>query len=211
MNIIDCHTHDPMALHAVIAQDVDSFDPQPGRFYAVGLHPWRADALDLTAERLLTLASHPQVLAIGETGLDTLRGPALDVQMRLMHIHMQVAQALGKPVVAHMVRTTSQLFAVWRQYDNTVPAIVVHGVRGNENVVKTLVEAGCYVSFGPHFNARAARLVPHDRLLIETDDSGLDIDTVACAVAEALDLTPDALTRFAERNAARCFGTVAHQ
>ncbi len=77
MKILDVHTHNLESTNSIINIDLDNPDIREGRWYSVGVHPWdSADAgkcrrfLDTVKE----LASHPQVLAIGEVGLDHLRG-----------------------------------------------------------------------------------------------------------------------------------------
>ena len=195
MTIIDFHTHHLDAESALISVDPRRFDPQPGRWYSVGFHPWHGVEL-LTDEDYALLeqcARHPQVLAIGETGTDRLRGPALDVQQQAFVRHMRLAQALNKPVVAHCVRTAQDLLAVRHREGLDYITLVIHGMRGNERVARTLLDAGCYLSFGMRYNLAALQATPLDRLLIETDDSSVNIDDVAAAVSQSIGITADAL------------------
>ena len=94
----DAHTHNLQARDAVIAVEPLQFSPKPGLHYAVGIHPWQSqDATPSRIERLELVARHPQVVAIGETGLDSLRGASLEVQEQLM-----TKQALGGAHGAHI-------------------------------------------------------------------------------------------------------------
>lgn len=195
MTIIDFHTHHLDAESALISVDPRRFDPQPGRWYSVGFHPWHGVEL-LTDEDYALLeqcARHPQVLAIGETGTDRLRGPAPDVQQQAFVRHMRLAQALNKPVVAHCVRTAQDLLAARHREGLDDVTLVIHGMRGNESVARTLLDAGCYLSFGMRYNLAALQTTPLDRLLIETDDSSVNIDDVAAAVSQSIGITADAL------------------
>lgn len=195
MTIIDFHTHHLDAESALISVDPRRFDPQPGRWYSVGFHPWHGVEL-LTDEDYALLeqcARHPQVLAIGETGTDRLRGPALDVQQQAFVRHMRLAQALNKPVVAHCVRTAQDLLAARHREGLDDVTLVIHGMRGNERIARTLLDAGCYLSFGIRYNLAALQATPLDRLLIETDDSSVNIDDVAAAVSQSIGITADAL------------------
>ena len=186
--ITNFHTHDNNAKQALISVDVDGFNPQKGKFYSVGIHPWNiADDWQEKVKKLQEVSQHYQVVAIGETGLDSLKGPALDVQEQVMQAHINIAVATGKPLVIHCVRTSQQVLKLWRdnpQAHNV--AWVIHGFRGNENVARELVDAGFYLSYGAKHNDAAIAITPLDHLLVETDDeSGSAINDVLKAVAQA--------------------------
>ena len=205
MNILDFHTHRTDADRAIISVDPHEFVPEPGKWYSVGFHPW-SDLEALGEEDFALLeqcVSHPQVLAIGETGLDSLRGAPLDIQETSFARHLCLAASVGKPVVVHSVRTAQRILAVKRATGCQVP-MAIHGMRGNEHVARLLLDADCYLSFGIRFNPAALRITPLDRLLIETDEHPAAISEVAAAVAsekglsskELMELTAANLRRF---------------
>ena len=203
IDILDFHTHRLDATAALIAVDPRRFDPQPGKWYSVGFHPWY-DVDTLTAgdfDLLRQCACHPQVLAIGETGMDTRRGAALDIQASVFIRHLQLAQELGKPVVAHNVRATQYILDARRTAGLDDVTLVIHGMRGNAHVARTLLDAGCHLSYGPRFNEEALRATPLDCLLLETDDSDVAITDVAALVAQTLNLPIEELTATAVNNA----------
>lgn len=206
MTIIDIHTHhsgNPQSLQSVLPSQ---FAPQLGMHYAVGLHPWHLDVADEDALHLLEwLAGHEQVFAIGETGLDSLRGPSLDVQRDWLRQHINIARQVNKPLIVHMVRTSRPLLDEWHAAGAPVP-LVVHGMRGNAHVARTLLEAGCHLSYGIHFNPDALRLTPRDRLFIETDDAPASIMDVARRVAPVVGMEVDDLIEQVARNAHHLFG-----
>ena len=205
IDILDIHTHRLDATAALIAVSPRRFDPQPGKWYSVGFHPW--DDVDrLTAadfDLLQQCASHPQVLAIGETGMDRLRGADMVEQEAAFVRHLQLARELGKPVVVHNVRATQDILAARHRAGLDEVTLVIHGMRGNAHVARTLLEAGCYLSYGPLFNPAAVFVTPIDRLLIETDDSPVPISAVASSVAKTLTLTPTSLVTHVTANAQR--------
>ena len=190
--LLDFHTHRLDARGALISVDPRQFDPQAGRWYSVGYHPWNdVDRLMPNDWALLEqCARHPQVLAIGETGMDTLRGCDIDIQAAAFLRHLQLAHTVGKPVVAHCVRTAQRLLDVRRQAGLTAVPLAIHGMRSNQRVARLLLDGGCYLSYGPRFNPDALAATPLDRLLIETDDNPTPIDEVATLVAQALHLSP---------------------
>lgn len=204
--IVDCHTHNAHADDGIISVGPHAFDPEPGRLYSVGIHPWRTASVTASElERLGEMARHPQVAAIGETGLDSLRGGSIEDQSLVFEFHLRLAQQLRKPIVIHSVRTSQQVLAAVRGMRMMVPC-VIHGMRGNERVARPLIAAGFYLSYGPHFNPLALRATPVDRLLIETDDSGVSISRVASAIAEALQMDTADIMSLASRNLSDVIG-----
>lgn len=205
MMIVDAHTHNPQAQDALIACDPMEFCPHEGRLYSVGIHPWKT--ADVMADRLQALAAvarHEQVVAIGETGLDALRGAPFNVQWDIFNRHIELAEALGKPLIVHMVRTSQQVLKAWRESGRAV-AWVIHGMRGKPQVARPLLDAGFYLSFGPRFNPDTTAITPLEQMLIETDDSGQDINQVAEMVARARGLVVPQLLKAVTANASRIF------
>ncbi len=211
MTIIDSHTHRSSATQAVINVDPADFNPQPGLLYSVGVHPWTSadSAIGHRLSQLEHCAGHHQVVAIGETGLDSLHGAPLGMQEQLMRAHIDIAAATGKPIVVHCVRSSQQVIKLWKEtHGARHTRCMIHGFRGNERVLRPLIEAGMYVSYGFRFNAASLLATPTDRLLIETDDAHCSITQVAQACAETLGTSIEALTALASTNAAIFFNQI---
>lgn len=207
-DIIDFHTHHTTASAALIAVDPRQFYPQQGLCYSVGFHPWN-EVDSLNAEdfgRLAECALHPQVLAVGETGMDALRGAPLNIQANVFLRHLQVAASVGKPVVIHSVRTAQEILAIRRKSGFVGVPLAVHGMRSNANVARLWLDAGCFLSFGARFNPAALIATPIDRLLIETDESDTSIDQVAQLVAGALGMPTNELIGHVINNVHRLLG-----
>lgn len=201
--MLDFHTHHLLATDALISVSPTDFAPMPGKCYAVGIHPWHTEGdVEAQMQALAETAQNEQVKAIGETGLDSLRGAPLEVQMRLFERHIALAEALGKPLVIHCVRTSQQVLKAWSESRKSV-AWAIHGFRGNARVVAPLVKAGFYISFGERFNADALRAVPLDRLLAETDESTLPIGQIISQLATALQMPSERLESIVAANLAR--------
>ncbi|MCQ2289479.1 MAG: TatD family hydrolase [Muribaculaceae bacterium] len=199
--VIDIHTHRLDAgPGAIISVEPHIFVPQPGRLYSVGHHPW--SGIPGTLDELAQAASHPQVVAMGETGIDALRGASIAEQEELFAHHIALAQELHLPVIAHMVRTSQQLVKVWRRMHPAGIALVVHGMRGNANVARTLLDAGCYLSYGEHYNPTALAATPLNRILTETDESTMPIELIIEKIAHTLGMSPTALTSVIAHNTA---------
>lgn len=179
----------------------EPFMPLPDRRYAVGIHPWHAD-VDRLPE-LVRRAHHPQVVMIGEAGLDRLAEAPMGMQIELFEEQVRLAEELRKPLVIHCVRAWGELLDVRKRLRPTEPWIV-HGFRGKSPLAEQLLGAGLSLSFGRLHNADALKVAwEARRLFIETDDCPIDIVTVYACIAEELGVSVDALAsdvgrRFAE-------------
>ena len=185
--ITNFHSHDTEAQQAIISVDVNDFNPLYGKTYSVGIHPWHiGDDWQQQIEKLKEISQHQLVVAIGETGLDTLKGAPLVIQEQVMQAHINIAAAAEKPLIIHCVRTSQQSLKLWRdnpQAHNV--AWIIHGFRGNENVARELLDAGFYLSFGSKHNEQVLAVTPLDHLLVETDDeASTSIDQVIKTIAQ---------------------------
>jgi TatD DNase family protein len=159
----------------------------------VGIHPWEADAGALPL--LYGAARWPGVAAIGETGLDRLKGPPLDVQEELFLAHIRLAETVGKPLIIHCVKAWSELLRIRKTSGGRVPWIV-HGFRGGGVLAGQLLDAGFYLSFGLRFRPEAvSRAWAAHRLFAETDDDGIDIRDVYAVLAASLSVAQDDLAK----------------
>lgn len=169
-SVTDVHTHRRDATRAIInALPGEPLDPD--RYYSVGIHPWQAHlADDAMWDALAATAASPRVLAIGEAGIDRLNGPGLDIQTPVFERQIALSEALGKPMIIHMVRSADAILAARKRLKARQPW-VIHGFRGKPQLARALVDAGCYISLGRRFNPQVPDAIPADRLLHETDDN----------------------------------------
>ena len=201
--LTDVHTHNLHATDSIIAVGADAV-LEPDRFYSVGIHPWDADETS-SAATIEPLARDPRVIAIGETGLDRLRGASPAVQERLLREHAALSESLRKPLIIHSVRAHEDLIRLHRELRPTQPWII-HGFRGKPAVARRLLDQGFYISLGRRFNAETATVIPNDRLLLETDDDPTaTISDVAADVAAARATTAPLLLSQASQTLLRLF------
>ena len=157
---------------------VEIADRYPQVFAAIGVHPHNASDCDEPRIAALTaLARSPKVVAIGETGLDFhyMHSPA-DAQERALRRHLALARALDRPVMIHCRDAERRLCEIVRENGLPPAGGMIHCFTGNAAAAQEFVELGFYVSFSGILTFKkadalraAARLVPDDRLLIETD------------------------------------------
>ena len=138
--------------------------------FSYGIHPWDTGGagIDRMLARVASLAADSRVVAIGETGLDALRGAPLDVQERIFLRHAAIAESVGKPLIIHAVRTAARIAGLCRSFRPTVPWII-HGFRGKPQLARQLLAAGLSLSLGPLHNPDTAAMIPPGRLYRETD------------------------------------------
>ncbi len=195
MTIYDVHTHHLDAIDAIISCNPWEFAPQAGKYYSVGIHPWYSDKVtDATINDLRTFAASEAVIAIGECGIDALRGATIEYQASLAQLHAELAESLKKPLILHCVRTGNYIINLHRRLHPRQPWII-HGFRGTSGLATSLLACqGIYLSFGERFNPQALEVTPVSRCLVETDESAMPIAEIAAKVAAAKHCTPQELS-----------------
>jgi TatD DNase family protein len=144
-----------------------------------GVHPHHAASVDAGAlGELANLARLPEVVAVGECGLDYHRMLApREAQLAAFRAQVELAIAVGKPLFLHCREAHEDFVAVLAAYGADRPAAVVHCFTGSVAEVEACLSLGLYVGFtgwicderrGRHLDA-VVRIVPAERLLVETD------------------------------------------
>lgn len=206
--IVDVHTHHCDRRNAIVNASVSDFKPRDGVFYSLGVHPWDIDKIDRNTafDELATLiTANPQVVAIGECGLDAFIDTPIEVQMELMGRHIELSERLGKPLIIHCVRRFNEILTLHRRF-SPKQAWIMHGFRSKESVLRPLLaEGGIYFSIGENFNSEVVKAIPEERLLIESDESPLSIEAIAEKIAAARSITAHRLLNIATENASALF------
>jgi TatD DNase family protein len=200
MFFVDCHTHslDPQSdvLRIVNLLDDAAWQHLPDnstQCFSVGYHPWYVDGhanFDELRQRLKAAAQHQQVVAIGECGLDKLRGASWELQMNLFQMHISISEKFHKPLIIHCVRYFNEIISLRKKLAPSQPWIF-HGFNGSSQMVAQAVEAGCYVSLGcrhPESFKKIVRTIPIDRLFFETDDGDSSVELLYRQAAVLLEM-----------------------
>ena len=192
--------------------------------YAVlGIDPHQAATPEAQrVDELRELLSHPKAVAVGETGLDTVRRHATsEEQRRLLDAQLALADELELPIVIHNREADEETAGALASFRGTV---VLHCFSSPE-LVPVAVERGYYVSFAGNAtypNAAALRTaaaaIAPDRILVETDSPYLAPQAVRgrpnepahvvhtlCVLADARGETFEALAAATHANAAAAF------
>lgn len=146
-------------------------------FASVGVHPDYEGVEEPTEQRLLELAKRPKVVAIGETGLDYYRLTGdLEWQRERFRTHIRVARKCRKPLIIHTRASAEDTIALMREEQAGEAGGVMHCFTETREVAQAALDQGFYISLSgivTFKNAKdikeVAKMVPLERLLIETD------------------------------------------
>ena len=156
---------------------LDLADTYDNFFASVGVHPDHDDHSPVDEERLVALAGHPKVVAIGETGLDYCRVSGdLDWQRQRFRTHIRAARRCRKPLVIHTREAAADTLRLMREEGAGEVGGVLHCFTESADVARAALDMGFHISFSgivTFKNAGAlrdvARMIPLDRMLVETD------------------------------------------
>jgi TatD DNase family protein len=226
--ILNVGTGDPHS--GQLERAVEVAEKYEGVYAAVGVHPHDAKLFDDEAERRIVrlLEESRRVVAWGEIGLDYHYDHSpREVQREVFARQLRLARRMGLPVIIHSREadedTVNILRAVWT---GSTRGGVMHCFGGGLPMMEQVLELGFMVSFAGNVTFKkaedlreAARRVPIDRLLIETDCPYLTpvpfrgrrneparVVEVARCLAELHAMSPEEMGRLTARNFARLFG-----
>ncbi len=147
-------------------------------YFSAGFHPNDAQKAEDFPEALRFLKkylSHPKNVAIGEIGLDYYwPEPSHEIQKKWFEIQLELAEELSKPVIIHDREAHGDCMESIRRHPNVKG--VFHSYSGSPEMAKELIKLGWYISFSGVLTFKnaarlpeAAKIVPSDRMLLETD------------------------------------------
>jgi TatD DNase family protein len=146
-------------------------------FSSVGVHPNTTDCHEPDSDELVSLAENPNVVAIGETGLDYFRSDGeLDWQRSRFERHIDAAKTCNKPLIIHTRDAAVDTMDMLESLDAASCGGVMHCFSESWETAKRALDIGFYISFSgivTFKNAeplrQVAARVPADRILVETD------------------------------------------
>lgn len=157
---------------------IELADKFKNMYAAIGIHPH--DARDVTAETLIELkelAQDEKVVALGETGLDFhYNFSSQSDQKRAFVAQLTIAKELNLPVIIHCREAFDETMEILDQYSRGLKGVVFHCFSGSAEQAKIILDYGFYISFtgvvtfkNADLIRKAAKIVPVDRLMLETD------------------------------------------
>ena len=204
LKFIDIHTHteeSSESLLQIINLNLESPCPKQG-FYSYGIHPWTLDDADFQAEKALQTLEEklklPQVLALGEAGLDKMHKASFERQIELFERQIELSEALQKPMILHDVKSHNEIIALRKKHKAQQPWIV-HGFNGTEQDIQQLTGQGMYLSVGeallhPERKIyKSFKFIDLDFLFFETDMAEIGVEKVYETAANLLEMDLSAL------------------
>ena len=152
-------------------------EQHPNIYASVGVHPDYEDVEEPDVARLVELARHPKVIAIGETGLDYFRLKGdLEWQRARFRTHIRAACECAKPLIIHTREAAADTLRIMQEENAAEACGVMHCFTETWEVAEAALEMGFYISFSgivTFKNAKqikeVAQRVPLERILLETD------------------------------------------
>lgn len=152
-------------------------ESHPNLYASVGVHPDYENLAEPQAAQLVSLADHPKVIAIGETGLDYFRLKGdLEWQRDRFRQHIRAARQCGKPLIVHTRAAADDTLRIMAEEGAENAGGVMHCFTESWEVAEQAMEMNFYISFSgivTFKNAVAlkdvARRIKLEKMLIETD------------------------------------------
>ena len=201
-------------------------------FATAGVHPHHAsDWNETTASQLQTLLSQPQVVAVGETGLDFNRDfSPRPRQVEAFEAQLQLAAQTGKPLFLHERDAFAVQHEILKQHRSSISNGVVHCFTGDETALRAYLDMDLYIGItgwicderrGQELQ-QLVRYIPDDRLLIETDGPYLlprdlkpkpksrrnepcYLPHIATRISELRQQSLETISELTRQNSIRCF------
>ena len=174
---INLHTHKFSNLSDVI----EIVNQYPWEFnasilnYSIGIHPWYIDEnrLESDLEIIKEKLQLSECLALGECGLDKRIEIPLDLQISVFKKQLEIVRLTNKPIVLHCVAAYDEVIAIKKEMKIENP-MIIHGFSKNEQVAKSLLNNGFYLSFGKYLLRnpdleKVFTFAPENQVLLETD------------------------------------------
>ncbi|MEG1643146.1 MAG: TatD family hydrolase [Bacteroidales bacterium] len=192
----DIHTHrtPPDTDYVLAIHSIHNLETKilPQYLYSSGIHPWyitensTCEALD----NLMKITLLPNVVAIGECGLDKLCKTPYQLQEKIFIQQAELSEEIKKPLIIHVVQSYNEIIALHKVI-NPTQQWIIHGFRGKDKTAEMLMRQGIYLSIGERFNPELPKAIAYDRIFVESDESCLPIETIYASAARAWSITAE--------------------
>ncbi len=177
MQFVNIHSHfTGNENQIVIINSLPQDDINENNYYSCGIHPWFIqNNWDIQLEQLRYKILQNNIIAIGECGLDKLKGANFSVQQDVFIQHIKLANEFNLPLIIHNVKSHQEILNLFIQYKNQ-QKVVFHGFNNNIRIAHKIIQNSCYLSFGtnlfnPQSNAiQVLKAIPYEKFFLETDD-----------------------------------------
>ncbi|MFC0878374.1 TatD family hydrolase [Saccharicrinis sp. FJH2] len=176
------HTHQAKKAPEIISvtsYSVDDKQINTESYFSIGIHPWFIKDPESQLDKLKSYLNHPNLVAIGECGLDMLEGNDLEKQIMVFKGQVELSELYQKPLIIHCVKGYHILLELKKELNPEQPWIV-HGFNGKPELAIQLTQQNISLSLGiswlkkpDHFN-KLSESIPGQRIFFETDEAPVD-------------------------------------
>ena len=200
-SFVDIHTHSNVDYPDIIhirnimygMEEIPSHTDQ--RLYSLGIHPWHIkDGIEAINRDVF---DHKNIIAIGEAGFDKVKGASAEMQEEIFRFQVRLSEQLSKPLIIHNVKSTNIILEINKEIKPVMPWIL-HGYRGNIQQTNQLLKHNFIFSFGEQiFQSERlkniVRMIPIERIFIETDESSIGIEDLYSTLSYYIDINMEEL------------------
>lgn len=198
---INIHTHFETGRQIeVVSRTFNDVLPE---YFSFGIHPWEIDKWENKLGIFDSFLSLKGCLAVGEIGLDKLKGPEINKQIAVFKHQIRFSEEFHLPVILHCVKAWNELKVLKRELNPKQPWIF-HGFT-KSTLTEEVLQEGIYISIGnailtsPTLQS-ALKNIPLNRLFLETDDAECSIEDIYAKVSELKNIPLSQLQSQLEEN-----------
>jgi TatD DNase family protein len=206
--LFDSHSHIYTNENTVIINKSDGNNDFENTYFSFGIHPWD---IQVTEDNFLLFEQEVEkknCLAIGEIGLDKLKGPKMSTQIESFTKQIEISEKFELPVIIHCVKAWNELHCIYKQIQPK-QTWIFHGfnkVGILQDVLKTTMMIGIGASIFKNTHLQEVLdFIPNEKLLLETDDVEMDVLEIYQKVSEIKKISLQQLEDIIEENFKRTF------
>ena len=125
--------------------------------------------IDNAISEIACKAENDNIVAIGECGIDMLRGANKELQEYAFRRQIELSEKLKLPLIIHMVKTSADIIRLKKEL-KPEQLWVIHGFRGKPELARQLTQHGIGLSFGKLYNKQSFDIVDENLKFHETDE-----------------------------------------
>lgn len=219
---INIHTHSQNSSGNILSiqnfsSDEMDFQSPPQKPLSTALHPWNISENNIYSELaqirhyFFRYKNNEKLYAVGECGLDRLRGPSIDMQIEVFKKHLEIAESTNKPLIIHCVKAYPELIYLKKNIKSKIPWII-HGFQGNLQLMQSLLKHDFFISFGDAVTRKnkkklhhAFKNCPENRFFLENDVSNIPIQKIYKSAARIKQLNEKNIIEMLYKNFRKCF------
>ncbi|MCC5931224.1 MAG: TatD family hydrolase [Cyclobacteriaceae bacterium] len=182
-------------------------------YWSAGIHPWfsETDKIEKSWKLICQSVEAKKIIAVGECGLDRLRGPDIQTQEKIFLQHIELSIQSDLPLIIHCVKAYDLLLKFRKEFAKT-PCWIVHGFNGKEGLAHQLIEKDIKLSIGAALfqkkNQGLRNLLQKtdlSHLFFETDNSQLSVSDIYRLAADVRCMELEEVALQIQVNFKKCF------